>query len=409
MSGRKVLIPAGIGVVDVDLQRIADAAAGADDHALELLMFPGGATGAALKRVAPLFNELRTPPTVGGAADPSFTNPRRLCADAGYFGGTVGRLRVLPCLLQVVAASTEPDAQRVTVTGLLAAALDTGTFGSNSSGSSRTDLVYATVAWATPTAGRRARRVKDTTTGVVTTGDVNVYAELEVSLTILPNATVSSLPGDGASSWNFPIAEVTVPNGYTSGGLLANVRQKWDRACLNPQMMRGVRAGVRTAFTNADAGLADADLVNGSRFADHRIVRTSFRHTAANALVTLDQGLDWRYREARVTLIRAATHTPGGIYGEFPPPDAITVGGTSVQFETGWTHTGAGDRGSNATAFWTSGGSPTCRLFASSSSNPGDPALGALVLEIDDAPDDGTHGGDHWVAIAECLGSNRES
>lgn len=407
MSGRRTLIPEGLGAVETDLQRIADAAYSGDDRAFQALMFPGSANGSVVKRVQPLHDELRA-----FTSNALFANsPRVLCFDAAFLGGTQGRIRLLPCLFQVIGASTAPAAQQVTVSALLASHLDTSA-NLSSSAAGRVDTIYATVAWNTPVDGQRPRRVKSTTTGVVGTQTVNVYADLAVTLGVSAgtegSATPGAVPADGASSWNFKLCEVVLAPGYTAGNALLSVRQRWDRAWINAQAVRGARPGVRVTYpANADAGLGDAEVLNSSRFGDHRIVRTVFRNTAANARVVLDNGIDWRMREARITLIRSTSYAPGGGLGEFVPPDRDTVGGYSTRFETGWTHTGAsGDHTTNASAFWSDAGPPTVRLFAQNAG--GGAAIGSLVLEIDDAPDDAANGGDHWTAIMECLGASTE-
>lgn len=409
MSGRRVLIPAGLGVVEFDLQGIADAAYAGDDRAFEMLMIPGGANGSVVKRVMPLHDERRAGMDLGAGYDElNFNNPRVLCADSAFYTLTAaGTLRVLPCALQVIAASTAPAMQRVTATAKLTAHMDSPQFAASPAG--RVDTLYATVAWDTPAGGSRARRVKNTSTGVVATADTAVYADLLVTLHVAAGTEGSSTPGampaDGTLSWNFKLAEVVLAPGYTLNGLLLNIRQSWERATLNEQVVRGVRSGVQGSYTNADAGLG-ATWATSSRFAEAIRVRSTFRNTAAAARVVLDKAHDWRNREARITLLRAASHTPGGGYGEFPPVDMVTTGGTSKRMDTGWLHTGAqGNVATNSTAFWTSGGSPTARLFANNTSGL---PMGALVLEIDDAPDDTANGGDHWTVIAEALDRNAE-
>lgn len=414
MSGERSLFPPGLGVTELDLQRAADAAAGADDRALSVLMPPGGATGGAtVKRVIPLHDELR--PRVSG--DPIANNPRILGLDAVYLGGSAGRLRILPFAVQITEGSTPPAAQSVELVAVHAAHYDLPALASSTLG--RVDTVYAIVTRYTPGDGVRPRRMKDTTTGVVTTSDQSVYDTPRVTFAVSAGTEGSSTPGtvpaDGVGTYNVKLFEVALPAPYTTGTILVGIsgaytRQRWERVAVPSRLAGVARAGAVSFLANADLGPASAELVNSSRLRDFAVVRSVFRHTAANAQVVLDDAVDYRNRDVRVTLTRMASNTPVGSFGNYPPPGNTVVGGRSLVFETGWIHTGpAGDRASNATAFWEdSSGTPVVRLFANSATNPGDPEVGALLLEIDDAPTDGGHGGDYWTAFIEYLSSSVE-
>lgn len=420
MSGDEGLWPAGLGVFDVDLARVAAAAARAEDRALQLLAQPGSATGGAVvKRVLPLHDELRPAVDLGGGyLDPATNNPRVLCLDAGYLGGTVGRVRLLPCAFQITLGSTPPAAQEITLLARQAAALDTtANFASSPLG--RVDTVYAVVTWATPGDGVRDRRTKNPTTGVVSTVSTNVYRRPTVTLAIAVGtegmATPGAVPADGADTWNVKLCEVALPVGYVAGAALSDlsgnfITQRWDRVGVRVPEVLSARPGQGMLFLNADAG-QDTARVNASRGSDRHTVRAVFRHTAAALRVVLDAGIDWRHRLVRAALLRPAAQIVAAPYGIYPPPGRIAQGGSSNASDTGWVFSGyVGDVTVNGTAFWSVVGPPAMRLFANSviPAGPADPPVGALVLEIDDAPTDVANGGDHYVAVCEALSKDEE-
>lgn len=415
MSGDRVQWPAGVGVVEVDLQRSANAGANADDRVVEVFGAPGdGDLSVAVKRVIPLHDDLR--PGIGSGPSHRFANPRLLCTDASYLGGTAGRVRVLPCAFVVAAPSTNPAAQAIELVAQLREAVDTAAIASSAAG--RVDTVYATVTRTVPAGdGTRPRRMKDPTTGVVSTADTPVYDTPAVTLHVVTgtegSATPGALPSDGAGSYNVPLCHVVIDAGYVSGGVLAGgggdfIVQAWERGGVRGPAVRLARpAGEMSFEANVDAGLGDLTVINSSRFADRQVVRSVFRHTAASARVVLDARIDWRGRDVRVSIRRTVSQTPIAPFGNYPPPQLLaSQGGASNVADTGWVWTGTvGDVATPSSAFWSQAGPPTMRLFANSA--PGID-LGALVLEIDDAPDDGAHGGDHYIVIAEHLSASVE-
>lgn len=368
MSGKQGQFPEGMGVVDEDMQRVADAASQADDRLLGLLGAPGGADNATIiKRVFPLLDELRTTPDLGGGPDPRFNGGRTIGCEAAYFGGAVGRVRVFPIAIQITAATPVegPQAGEVLLTAVLEEATDTGAFASTTLG--RVDTVYATVDWNVPALGTRPRRIKDTTTGTVTTEDTTVYREPRVRIFVAAGTEGSTTPGavpaDGGSSWNVKLMEVALPAPYTTNAILLGgsgsyIRQAWERGGVEGRSVKLVRPGMGMAFTDADAGL-DATRVNSSRGSEFHIVRAAFRHTGATALVVLDAAMDWRHRMLRATILRTATQVVSAPYGKFMPPGALflATGGQSNRKETGWVHTGsvADLASASTTAMWRDG------------------------------------------------------
>ena len=425
MSGIQGQFPPGLGVVDEDLQRIADVAAAGEDRALSLLGAPGGADGATrIKRVIPLHDELRAPMSVGGTPLPQWNNPRVLCSAAAYHGGAAGIVRTLPFAAEIVPVSTVPAAQLAPFIARLDAFADVGPFGTTAGG--RVDTIYATVTREVPTLGLRDRRIKNPTTGAVATASTTVYRQPVVTLHIAVGTEASFTPGavpaDGVESYNVKLAEVWLPAGYTSGGNLYDgsggfIRQKWERGGIRNSAIAHVRSGQGMDYTGGADGGVGVEVGNSSRGCEYHVVRSIFRHTAVTARITLDRGIDWRNRLVRITLLRTAAQSVLSPYGLYPPPGgvasggpAIAVGGASNVVDTGWVFTGAlSDPDLAVGEFFDSGGTPkTFKLYANSSTSVGAPWVGALVLTIDEAPDDGANGGDHYTAIIETFASDFE-
>jgi hypothetical protein len=218
------------------------------------------------------------------------------------------------------------------------------------------------------------------------------------------------------------LAEVWLPSGYTSGGNLYDggggfIRQKWERGGIRNSAVAHVRSGQGMAFTGGSDGGIGVEVGNSSRGCEYHVVRSIFRHTGVNAKVTLDRGIDWRNRLVRITLLRSASQAVSAPFGLYPPPGgiasgipAIAGGGASNVVDTGWVYTGlVSDPDLAAGEFFDSGGTPkTIKLYANSSDSLGAPYLGALVATIGEAPDDGAHGGDHYVAVIETFASDFE-
>jgi|ERR1019366_1639751 hypothetical protein len=90
----------------------------------------------------------------------------------------------------------------------------------NASGNPRWDLVYATVTVDTTTANVN-RKIKDPSSGAVTTSAVSISLVSTVSVTVLtgtPGATpvVPTLPADSGNTYNIPLAVVAVPTGFSA-------------------------------------------------------------------------------------------------------------------------------------------------------------------------------------------------
>lgn len=425
MSGKESLFPPGVGVVAEDLERLATTAAQGEDRARALVAGPGGGDGASyLKRIVPLDDEFRAGPTFGGSAQSWLKSPRILACEALFFGGLSGAVRVKPAAFEVWAPSAASSGQQMQLCARLDSPLDLAILGASAAG--RVDTVYAAVSQYIPGAANRSRRMKNVITGATSTNTVSVYREPRVQVLVAVGTEGSGTPGavpadsPGTATWYFKIAEVSLPAGYTSGAPLNSmgvhfIAQKWERGAQRAATLALVRAAQGMAFTNADAGVLPA-LNNSPRNLDYQIVRGVFRHTAGLAFIVLDTSIDWRDRLVRVSIFRAPSTTAIAPYGTFPPPSGIGIPGrddtAGKSADTGWTFSGSGGvsaglaYGCFSGLGGTSGAGGNLYLFANGQS--GYP-IGALMAYMFDAPDDGAHGGDHYVVIAEALGRDRET
>jgi hypothetical protein len=238
-NGQSITVP--------ELNRPLDVSANADDRVYESLFTPG----ATQKRLIPL--------------DLTTTDHTKMVVP----GSTSGSVALKPCTL---VAGDPSVTTAIKMSATLLASLDSTLIGSNSSGLTRIDLLYATIARSTPasigspgtgvayagigvadpgTGAQQSRTVKDTTSGTVTTQTINIYDVPTITLTVLagtPGSGAPSLPADGASAYNFALAQITVANGFTSGSAISagNIAQEWTQARIPHFLVRGLEDGTRS-------------------------------------------------------------------------------------------------------------------------------------------------------------------
>lgn len=425
MSGDESLFAPGVGLVSEDLERLATTAAKGEDRALAIVAAPGAGDGASyIKRIIPLDDEFRVGPTYSGNVLSWLKSPRVLVSEALFFGGPSGGVRVKPAAFEVWAPSVATNAQNATLIARLEGPVELTALGASASG--RVDTIYAAVSVWIPSGANRSRRVKNTTTGVTSTNTVSTYRQPRVQIMVAVGTEGSSTPGavpadsPGTTTFYFKLAEVALPSGYTSGAPLNAlgvhfIAQKWERGGVHQRSLALARPAVGMAFTNADAGLR-AELHNAQRDLDYHLVRGVFRHTGANAIVVVDTSIDWTMRMVRVSCIRTASQTPVSPYGNFTPPAGAETAGrdeTSGKFvDTGWTFSGRGgvSGGECYNAFSGLGGGSGSggHLYLFANGDSGYP-MGALMVFLNDAPEDGGHGGDHIIVVAEALGRDLET
>ena len=396
MSGTRSLFVPGQAAVDTDIQTLATQAANAGDEVQAALAAPGGFyvldQAVSVDRVIfPLAEE-------GGTA-------------TGYFDqllvvpstSLTGAVDIRPAVYNCSTVLVPPAGSATYTTPQMIAnqynKLTSALISSNSSGNSRIDLIYATIARAVATTG--SRKYKSPSDGSVSTQTVNLTDAVTVTITVLPGTPAASpsapsLPGDNyGSAWTFALAWVTVPNGFASGSAItaSNITQTWIRGGIHQEHMRPIMG-------NADVNVMPNQI--GPKL-------TAFcpvKYTAVNQVATLlgSNQYDMRRRMIRIECSRAGDNTEAG-----QNPSTITVGGSKggAQINTGWVFTGTNGAAGTpcATATLTACGSGatdvTVKFYADSST-------GALCAKfITNGPFNA--GGDYFVFVVDFFGSMRTS
>jgi hypothetical protein len=237
----------GQALTTPELQRPNDVGAGADDRLLEVLYPPGSNQ----KTIIPLLASF--------AATPLLIVP----------GVTNGTLKLQPCQL---VAGDATNQQAIDLSVNLQAALQSALIASNSSGSTRVDLLYATISRTVPanigsppagaayaglgvastgTGAQQARSVKDVSSGIVTTQTINIYDVPTVTLTVLqgtPGSGAPSLPADSSTAFNFSLATISIATGYTSG---TAINQAWVMATWLAAIMTAPSINVQSSVSSS--------------------------------------------------------------------------------------------------------------------------------------------------------------
>lgn len=334
MSSTKRIANVGQSVRADDFSGAANAAAAADDRALEILCTPGSVQ----KKIEPLSEETAA------------LNPRLLVVgkdtDAAIANGVV---RLRPCYL---AAGVSGDPNKIGLAAKRGTNLDSAVFGNNSSGSTRFDLLYATISYGTLT--QETVRQKPLTGGAPVSTLLTTQADMLVTLSIVPAVAsgnpLASLPADAVdgSSYNFGLAMVSVANGFSSAAInQSSITPLWSGGWVQGHRVRGYRP-MSNYVNGGTEKSTTASLMserNGSFqrfFLDFRS-KTSF--PTASPGVVLDNSIDWR---TRLLLVQALYYT-GALF-------AVTAaGGGILQLPTtSWIFTGPGNAGTTF-AVWNSG------------------------------------------------------
>lgn len=280
----------GEAITTTESNRVARIAATMDDRAWEPLFTPGSVQ----KKIIPLSEESAS------------VNPRLLMVP----GVTAGAVKLMPSLFLAGGVSLP---NHLNMAAKLEAALDSAIFASNASGSTRYDLVYATISYAVSVTG--SRKVKDVSTALVSTQVLNLEKVPQVVLTVLANVSnvtptsgMPADPGDG-SAYNFPLCYVALPNGYTATTVItqSQVTHLWSGSWLAPQRVHGMRpmsvyAGAGVEKPSGSLPLLDrwgAD----SRFFGHFKVTSGTPGGATPPGDVLDSTIDWRSRFVSIQLL----------------------------------------------------------------------------------------------------------
>lgn len=336
----------GQGLSTPDLQRGEDLVGAVDDRVYEVMFTPGPVQ----KRIIPLSEESST------------VNPHLLAVPSAVGltpAGVNGAVRLMPSEL---IAGSPSSVQQISLSASLYAPLDTAAITSNSSGGNRYDLIYATVNRAVSTTG--TRKIKSATDGTLSSQTVNLAdapaVTLGVNVGFLTGATpptaaqiAAATPADTApssstfGSFNFPIAYVTVANGYTSGTVLFQdssggttfITQCWNGGFVKGTRVRQARVG-GVFYGTANEKFSTSVLTKGTRYAERwgstsGSVFLMFKlltstPTIASSSILIDDTIDWRQRlvwgwygylgAGNITLESTAT------FGSSPP----TVSGANL-------------------------------------------------------------------------------
>lgn len=293
MSAKKRVINVGQAVRASDINAVAGGAASADDRALEVSFTPG----AAQKAVMPLSGESAT------------VNPRLLIVGQDT-DVTVpnGKVRVRPSHFK---AGVSGDAYSIALAASLKANTDSLGLAFNSSGSTRTDLLYATISYqATKT---ESVRVKPLTGGDPVSQSFTTETTPTVTLGVVANVAsgnpLASLPADDNVNgvYYFGLAAVSIPNGWSGAGITqSQITQLWSAGYVAPQRIRGARpmslyygSAAEKPSSTLTSGVQGAERWSAGRtpfFVHFRMLASS--GTAVATGVVLDDSIDWRYRLA---------------------------------------------------------------------------------------------------------------
>jgi hypothetical protein len=197
-------IDASRQVLLLDQPLVQSAISTVGDRALEVLVTPG----AIQKKCIPLSEES------------SSVNPRLLVVGKDTDAGLANaKVRLRPVSFE---AGVLGDVNSIALSALQKTNLDSPTIANNSSGSTRTDLLYAAVSpGLTPL------------TRLITLGVVQNVAS---------GTPLASLPADSGSTYNFGLAALSIPNGYAGTAINQSViTPLWAGGWIQPQRVRGAR------------------------------------------------------------------------------------------------------------------------------------------------------------------------
>jgi hypothetical protein len=370
MSAKKEVWSVGEAVRKSSLDRMSVGAATADDRGLEVVFSPG----AALKAVHPLSEETLS------------LNPRLLIAGKDTDGTLANaKVRVRPAWFKAGS-----DAFTIALSARLKANADSPTIGNNSSGSTRTDLVYAQINYATSlseTVRQKQLSGGDPVSSLLVT-QVDMAVTIGVVAGVAAGNPLASLPADDTVNgvYYFGLAALSIANGYAGGAInQSSITQLWTGGWLQQQRVQGQFPG---SISAGAAGERSGDSFS-SRWGASRRFLIPFKMLAATTNnmspgVILDSTIDWRNRWLDIVLYYMGSAGAGG--------NVFPLSGSTGQFSqnsVSWSSiTGGG--GANTSKIYsgaanlllgvdTSGNLQYCR----GSSGPIDAANGdALVLSI---------------------------
>ncbi len=276
----------------------------------------------------------------------------------------------------------------------------------NASGNPRWDLVYATVA-VDADQNTVSRRVKNPSTGAISTPSVPQYFTSPVTITVLqgtPGATptLPALPADSAGNYNIPLTYVRVPNGFSASSTIAgtDLRTSVNGTGATPVSSYRSMGGdtvVEPATGNNDATGTYAisgdfawnaatgprpgpfmpnDWVGGKQIlADLDLSNASSAHWSHQSLSVVDASIDWRNRRFRID-VYTCTAAAGHKFDHDPSGSTIRIPWSRVDGTTFSTNMGNSMAHDNTV---TDGGADTSLISDQTNSNNTSIASGGEV------------------------------
>jgi len=320
----------GEAITATELQRSADDAAAADDRVFADLMPPTKTDGSYVKSVYPLGVE-------------SFTNNNRLLV----VPGSSGKAKVLAARYVVGQPATAPDVGDVLLSAKKLSD-STATFVAPSV-STRIDVVYAVLQRSTTTA---SRKVKDKTTGQITTQTLTVAKPPTVTIGVVTGVEgggAPSIPADTVTAWYFKLAEITFTTGWGGTVLQSQIVQAFPGGFIPIERVRSFQHATGFAANSSQISLAATKVDERFGVGIRKMIPIAHAGASAN-WATLDDSIDWRGRAVRVSIVRPAQES-----GAYREAQLVAFPGSSESLAGTWALSGAGD----ATQTIYTGGTPS--------------------------------------------------
>lgn len=343
MSSSNRVFNVGASARASDFQKASDISSAADDRAMEILVTPG----AAQKKIVPLSEE-------------SLTVAPRLLIVGQDTDGTLanGKVRVRPAHF-VAGVLSDPNA--IGLAGKLDALLDSAVFGNNISGSTRTDLLYATLSYGA--AITASVRQKPTAGGAPVSTTLTVENDITLTLGIVAGVSsttpAASLPADSGSGktavYNFALAAVSIANGFSGGAVnQAAITALWNGGYVPSNRVRLIRHGSLVDKAGGTTGKATTPLSDRWPSINRMVIPVVV--TATSQTITLDDSIDWRQRIITIRAMRPFTDGTNTAMKALENPAHIPGVNVNVTFGPAVTTGLAGSSGqiigSDGTPYW---------------------------------------------------------
>ncbi len=350
MSEKRYFIAAnGQEVQEADLELLGTESAFADDRVLfELLRtLPGSATPQ--KLIVPYGVSGWASSTTKALVGPSGADGKVVIQP---FRGIVGST--------TLAASSPLEALHSLRSGYALGTTtlsQTKTLAANSSGSTRWDLIYATVTPDVNAAGV-TRYKKDTTTEVVSSSSVATYTTCTVVINVQAGTPAApplypALPADGGGAYNIPLAMVRVPNGFGAASTVARTDIHEHAPCALQSTATGAKNMQPASSNYSTTGAAEANqdwnnlTLRGGAYLPATMVGSESRvillqrglaplsHVDGDVV---DDSIDWRNRYFRASVLALSGSTTATAFASDRNVTGTVPAGSAAQATQG-THT----------------------------------------------------------------------